>query len=261
MEIYQHKFKKSFGQNYLTDEAILKRIALFAGSKSDFILEIGTGMGSLTLELAKLSKEVITYEIDASLNKYLEELFQNKNIKYINKDFLKEDLSFLKNKSFDVVANVPYYITTDIVKYFFDNDIIPLNMTLLVQKELASRWLLEAGNKDYGYINVLIRHFYDIEKGFLINKTYFKPQPKVDSMLIKLKGKKRIALDYNAYKEFLKASFSSKRKKLKNNLEKIGINNFKEIADELKIKEDVRAEDLPPETFEKLFEIYLKHLS
>lgn len=261
MDNYQHKFKKSLGQNYITDKDILKKIADFEHTNNDLVLEIGTGMGTLTLELAKYTKEVITYEIDASLNDYLNELFQNKNIKYINKDFLKEDLSFLEGKSFDVVANVPYYITTDIVKYFLDNHIIPDNMTLLVQKELASRWLLDAGNKDYGYINVLIRHFYDIEKGFIINKTYFNPQPKVDSMLIKLKGKNRISLDYLSYKKFLQAAFSSKRKKLKNNLEKIGINNFRELASLLNIKEDVRAEELDSDTFEKLFNISQNHLS
>lgn len=261
MDNYQHNFKKSLGQNYLTDKDILKKIADFAHANNDLILEIGTGMGSLTLELARRAKEVITYEIDASLNDYLNELFLNKNIKYINKDFLKEDLSFLEGKSFDVVANVPYYITTDIVKYFLDNHIIPDNMTLLVQKELASRWLLDAGNKDYGYINVLIRHFYDIEKGFMINKTYFNPQPKVDSMLIKLKGKNRTSLDYLSYKKFLQAAFSSKRKKLKNNLEKIGINNFSELAGLLNIKEDVRAEELDSDTFEKLFYISQNHLS
>lgn len=261
MDNYQHKFKKSLGQNYLTDKDILKKIADFAYTNKDLVLEIGTGMGTLTLELAKYTNEVITYEIDASLNDYLNELFQNKNIKYINKDFLKEDLSFLEGKSFDVVANVPYYITTDIVKYFLDNHIIPDNMTLLVQKELASRWLLDAGNKDYGYINVLIRHFYDIEKGFIINKTYFNPQPKVDSMLIKLKGKNRTSLDYLSYKKFLQAAFSSKRQKLKNNLEKIGINNFRELASLLNIKEDVRAEELDSDTFEKLFNISKNQLS
>lgn len=261
MDNYQHNFKKSLGQNYLADKDILKKIADFAYTNNDLVLEIGTGMGTLTLELAKYTKEVITYEIDASLNDYLNELFQNKNIKYINKDFLKEDLSFLEGKSFDVVANVPYYITTDIVKYFLDNHIIPDNMTLLVQKELASRWLLDAGNKDYGYINVLLRHFYDIEKGFMINKTYFNPQPKVDSMLIKLKGKNRTSLDYLSYKKFLQAAFSSKRKKLKNNLEKIGINNFRELASLLNIKEDVRAEELDYDTFEKLFNISKNQLS
>lgn len=261
MDNYKHRFKKSLGQNYLTDKNILKKIADFAYTNNDLVLEIGTGMGTLTLELAKYTKEVITYEIDASLNDYLNELFQNKNIKYINKDFLKEDLSFLEGKSFDVVANVPYYITTDIVKYFLDNHIIPDNMTLLVQKELASRWLLDAGNKDYGYINVLLRHFYDIEKGFMINKTYFNPQPKVDSMLIKLKGKNRTSLDYLSYKKFLQAAFSSKRKKLKNNLEKIGINNFRELASLLNIKEDVRAEELDYDTFEKLFNISKNQLS
>lgn len=261
MDNYKHRFKKSLGQNYITDKNILKKIADFAYTNNDLVLEIGTGMGTLTLELAKYTKEVITYEIDASLNDYLNELFQNKNIKYINKDFLKEDLSFLEGKSFDVVANVPYYITTDIVKYFLDNHIIPDNMTLLVQKELASRWLLDAGNKDYGYINVLIRHFYDIEKGFMINKTYFNPQPKVDSMLIKLKGKDRTSLDYLSYKKFLQAAFSSKRKKLKNNLEKIGVSNFSELAKLLNINEDTRAEELDSDTFEKLFNISQNHLS
>ncbi len=261
MDNYKHRFKKSLGQNYLTDKNILKKIADFAYTNNDLVLEIGTGMGTLTLELAKYTKEVITYEIDASLNDYLNELFQNKNIKYINKDFLKEDLSFLEGKSFDVVANVPYYITTDIVKYFLDNHIIPDNMTLLVQKELASRWLLDAGNKDYGYINVLLRHFFDIEKGFMINKTYFNPQPKVDSMLIKLKGKDRTSLDYLSYKKFLQAAFSSKRKKLKNNLEKIGVSNFSELAKLLNINEDARAEELESDTFEKLFNISQNHLS
>lgn len=261
MENYKHNFKKSLGQNYLTDKEILNKIARFASVNNDLVLEIGTGMGSLTLELSKYAKEVITYEIDSSLNSYLDELFQNKNIKYINKDFLKEDLSFLNDKAFDVVANVPYYITTDIVKYFLDHNIIPDNMTLLVQKELAARWLLEAGNKDYGYINVLIRHFYDIEKGFVINKTYFQPQPKVDSMLIKLKGKQVNPLNYVEYRKFLQAAFSSKRKKLKNNLEKIGIDNFNELAKNLNIKEDVRAEDVDPYTFEILFELSENHLS
>lgn len=250
---YHHVFKKNLGQNYIKDEAILEKIALFADIKNDLVLEIGTGMGSLSIILAKYAKEIFTYEIDASLNEYLNAIFKNQNIRYINKDFLKEDLSFLKDRHFDVVANVPYYITTDIVKKFLDNQILPDNMTLLVQKELASRWLKEPGNKDYGYINVLIRHFYDIEKGFLINKTYFNPQPKVDSMLIKLKRKKKIIFDYQAYKKFLQAAFIGKRKKLKNNLEKIGINNFKEIANSLNISVDARAEDLSPTSFEKIF--------
>jgi len=141
---YDIKISKKFGQNFLIDKNIMNKITDAAGLTSkDLVLEVGTGMGALTIELAKRAEKVLTFEIDKTLTPLLNEtLSMHSNVELIYGDILKQDLKDIIGKhfgerDFKVVANVPYYISTPIVMLFLESQLRLSKMVLLVQKEVA----------------------------------------------------------------------------------------------------------------------------
>ena len=139
-----HNFKKKFGQNFLKDKNILKKIvSLTPLTKDDLVIEIGTGEGDLTEILSQTAKNVITYEIDEDLKDTLESKFVNSNVDLKFKDFLKtnikEDINNYVYNNIYVIANIPYYITTSIIMKIIDEDINVKTMILLMQKEVGEK--------------------------------------------------------------------------------------------------------------------------
>lgn len=250
-----HKFKKKFGQNFLKDNNIIKKIAdTTETNKDDLIIEIGPGSGALTKELVKKS-QVLAYEIDKDLEETLTNEFKEDNIKIIFDDFLnrniKEDIKLFNYNNLYVIANLPYYITTPIINKIIDDKIDVKQMTLMVQKEVGERFSAKIGTKDYSSITVFLNYYFDIKKEFVVSRNCFYPQPNVDSIIVSFKKKceKYKLKDEKKFFKLVKDSFVQKRKTLKNNLKEYNFDKIKEILLKNNLKEDVRAENIPLEVF------------
>src|SRR4030066_1853371 len=222
------KPKKNLGQNFLRDEKILEKIISAADLQpDDFVIEIGPGEGVLTEELAKHAKKVIAVEIDDNLVKVLRNKLRNKkNIEIINADILKIDLRQLISKfqipnfSYKLVANLPYYITSPIIRLFLESELPPQEMILMVQKEVAERIVARLGKMSI--LALSVQYYAHPELLFYVEKIAFYPVPKVDSAVIKITYNKQFT-NYNRdeVKKFfrvVRAGFSAKRKILLNNL-------------------------------------------
>ncbi len=268
---YDIRLKKTLGQNFLIDTNILKKIARKAGlSDGDTVLEIGSGIGSLTEVLLHDTKKVICIEIDKKLGNAFREIFSDyvdKRIILIEKDALKIDYSDLvkENTVNKIIANLPYKIAAPvIIKLLLEAKKIE-EMYFTIQKDIASRLTAEAGTKDYGSYTVKANYLADFKVLFRIERSCFFPVPFVDSVFIKLKRKTAIknmipaALVPHFFK-FVDSCFAHRRKKLVNSLEASGnrilVDKIDIIAKMLHgIGKDssVRAESLGLEEFIYLF--------
>ena len=251
LEKYGIKLKKSLSQNFLSDERIAKKIVEKSGvGKEDVVVEIGAGAGTLTEELAKVAKKVIAYEIDERLKDLLEERLSNfENVELIFTDFLKADLSGIPD-GFVYVSNIPYGITGPIIEKILREGRFSFAV-LMVQKEVAERITSPPGRKSYGYLSALVQSFCNVEKLFDVSKSHFIPNPQVDSTVLKLVWKGKIA-PFDEYREFLSIAFSKKRKTLKNNLRGI-VKDPLSFLRENRIEEKVRPEEVRPEVLLRLF--------
>ncbi len=241
----EFKYKKNYGQVFLKDQNIVDKITKEVGAtKNDLIIEIGPGTGSLTKKLKELNSNLIAYEIDLETKPYLDKL----DVKVIYGDFLNlninDDLNLIKYKNLYIVGNLPYYISTKIIKKI-TNECNPKEMILMVQKEVAERLSAKPGNKEYGFITVLLNYYYDIKLLFTVNKNSFYPVPKVDSAVIKLTTHNKYK-DINEEKfiKLLKDSFKHKRKTLLNNLTNYDKEMITNILISNDIKLNVRAEEM-----------------
>lgn len=223
--------KKFFGQNFLVDDNISKKIVRqLEINESDTVLEIGPGRGALTKYIAGFCKSYIAIEIDKNISAELEATYREKG-KIINEDFLKFDLRQFK-KPVKIIGNLPYNIASEILFKLFDNrDIIECSV-LMLQKEFARRLTAQPGTKDYGIMSVQTQVFSTPDIIFNVPPTVFFPKPKVESSVIKLSfSDKRIALyDKDIFKKLVRASFGKRRKTLKNSL--------KEYFEELNLEFD-----------------------
>lgn len=207
--------KKELGQHWLKDPAVLSGIAdsIFL-AKTDTVLEVGPGLGTLTSALLKRCGKVLAVEYDTDLARKLPGQFPGKNLEVVNADFLLFDLSILP-MGYKVVANIPYYITQKIVERFILSDNQPYEMALLVQKEVAEK--LAAVPGDMTAIAVKTQFYYDVQLSTRVPKEYFTPPPKVDSQVVICKKRhvvKNEHIDERALFRVVNAGFSSPRKKL-----------------------------------------------
>lgn len=248
---YDFKFKKKFGQNFLTDENVLSNIVNCAQiDKDTLVVEIGPGAGALTKKLVKVAKRVVAYEIDETLSPILNTI----DADIIYGDFLKrnikEDLSKYEYKKLYVVANLPYYITTPILTKIIETRIAD-KIVIMVQKEVGDRISSKPCSKDYNSLSIFVSYYYNVKKMFVVSKNVFIPKPNVDSLVIAL-IRKEIRYNVNNEDLFFKLvrdSFAQKRKTLKNNLKNYDFNKVKEVLLKNGYTEDVRAEALPIEMF------------
>ncbi len=258
----EHNFKKKFGQNFLQDKNIIRKIVDVASpTDKDLILEIGPGSGALTEVLTERAR-TISYEIDTELKGILDEKFgKNDNSTIIYDDFLnrnvKKDIENYKYEKLYVIANLPYYITTPIIEKIINEKLDIEKMVLMVQKEVGDRFTSKEGSKEYSSITVYLNYYFDLKKEFIVTKNAFYPRPNVDSMIISLSKKKEYIKPHNE-EQFLKLvrdSFQFKRKTLKNNLREYNWESIKSYLDENGIKETVRAEELKLSDYIKISDI------
>ena len=234
--------KKRYGQNFLIDPRVLKRIIEGAGiTKADTVLEIGPGIGTMTQALCEAAGHVIAVEIDRDMIPLLEEnLAGYDNYEIINDDILKVDLKELAKRisdraenaggmagpaaaggKFKVVANLPYYITTPIIMGLLEQDLPLDSITVMVQKEVAERMQAQPGTKEYGALTLAVQYYTKAEIIANVPANCFIPRPNVDSAVIRLSlHEERPVQPADEAKMFrvIRASFAQRRKTLVNGL-------------------------------------------
>ena len=251
------KFKKSFGQNFLKDQNIIKDIVNKTNIlPNSLVIEVGPGSGVLTKELAKVAKNVLAYEIDTRLEETLDETLREfKNIDIIYDDFLnrniQNDIARYQYDNIYFVANLPYYITTPIIVKLIESKINFRACTTMVQKEVADRFSAHPKTRDYGSITVFLNYYYDIDKLLFVSRDAFIPKPNVDSMVISLKEKENRLKVKNEvfFFQLVRDSFRFKRKNIKNNLKNYDLNIIFEVLKKYDMDLTVRAEELSLEIF------------
>lgn len=254
--------KKSLGQHFLNSpKTIADMVSASKVEKKDFILEIGPGEGVLTSALLKTGAKIVAVEKDDRLISVLQEKFSKeialKQFELVHADILDCDLDKIVDKSYKVVANIPYYITGLIIRTFLENDKQPESMTLLVQKEVAERIVAKNGKESLFSISVKIYGEPKIIR--TVGRGAFSPQPNVDSAVLfieKISRKKLAAVDKKKFFEILHAGFAHKRKQLLPNLTAIYKKEI--LADtfgKIGLNKNCRAEDLKTETWIKLCDI------
>ena len=210
---------KRFGQNFLIDKNIIKKILNQAklGPK-DIVLEIGPGIGTMTRELAKKAQKIIAVEKDPKMIEILKETTQDfQNIEIINADIMKYEVPKIKYRDYKVIANLPYYITSPVIRKLLETENKPKEIILMVQKEVAQRICVLPPKTNLLAISV---QFYAKPKIIsYVSKKAFFPKPKVDSAIIQLKiSGQNSKIDREKFFKIVKAGFSHPRKQLANNL-------------------------------------------
>lgn len=255
-------FSKSLGQNFLINPSVCPRIAEEGNARKGFgIIEIGTGIGVLTAELAKRADKVVAVEIDTRLEPVLKEtLAEFSNVQVIYQDVLKVDLRELIAQEFAglevaVCANLPYYITSPIIMSLLEARLSIKSITVMVQKEAAVRICAEPGTRDVGAVSLAVRYFSTPKLLFHVSRGSFMPAPNVDSCVIRLDVKENTpeqVRDEKFFFRLVRAGFSQRRKTLVNPVSSgLGISKetVREALEKLDIKPTVRAEELTMEQF------------
>jgi len=280
------------GQNFLKDKSIIKKIIQSADLQpDDFVIEVGPGEGVLTEELAKYVKKVIAIEIDGNLVQKLQKRFKNReNIEIIHEDILKINLKDLvishqsSVNKYKVIANLPYYITSPIIRLFLEAEIKPKEMILMIQKEVAERIVakpseIPAESRDAKRISrgkpgkmsilaVSVQYYAKPELLFKVPKEAFSPIPKVDSAVIKItpnptilpleRGEIKGGVEEKQFFRLVRAGFCAKRKTLANNLS-ASLHLDKKMIEEklrkLNLNSNVRAQELSLEKWKELLKI------
>ena len=228
---YEFRFKKGLGQNFLIDDSVLDDIIDGAEvNEEDFIIEIGPGFGTLTRALLKKAKRVCAIELDEKLFPILEEeLKEFNNLDLIHNDALKVDFNELigDEKSVKLVANLPYYLTTPIIVNLLTGGYDFKSLTIMIQKEVAQRIDSAPNCKAYGAFSILVQYYCDTEILRLVPPSAFIPQPKVESIVIRLdrlKEPKVKVKDEELFFSIVSQSFNMRRKTLWNGVKNMGIN-------------------------------------
>lgn len=250
-----HRPRKRFSQNFLKDPQILKKIATTIDLTNQKVIEIGPGKGALTQFLTSKAKEVVAFEIDLNLFEHLNQEFASQtNLTVVNQDFLKADLS--SYQGFQIVANIPYHISTDILFKVFQYYQNFEHVILLVQKEFGQRVCASVGTKNYSKLAPSVQLFYEAQYCFDVSNNAFWPKPKVTSALIHLKRKKeQYDVDYQDFLNFMKKCFAMRRKTLWNNLKNEGFDGeiFIKCCQIMGVEQNVRPEHL---TFKQFLFLY-----
>ncbi|MCB5230869.1 MAG: 16S rRNA (adenine(1518)-N(6)/adenine(1519)-N(6))-dimethyltransferase RsmA [Candidatus Cloacimonas sp.] len=227
--------KKAFGQNFLLDHNIADKIVNSAElSKGDFVWEIGSGKGILTERIIKTGAELTCFEIDRELCQYLKNTF-GEEIKLIEGDVLESDWSALyrvynTSRKITLIANIPYNITSPILYKLAEHHDIFDRIILMIQKEVEEKLSSKPGAKNYGFLTLKTRFYFDLLKLMKVPAHLFSPRPKVDSVVISLEPRKDFIKLENEklYWQIITATFQTRRKTLRNSLSLIA--NREEIT-------------------------------
>lgn len=261
-------FKKSLGQNFLTDENLLDSIAEAAGiGKGDTVVEIGCGAGTLTRALSKLAGRVYAYEIDRDLRPVLAETLAGcENTEVIFRDFSKENLGELYREigEYTVVANLPYYVTTPIVTRLLEEGAGVRGVCVMVQQEVAERFAAKEDTPEYGAITaaIALRGTAKIVKK--VGRNMFYPAPNVDSAVVKIDFTENAlpVKDKDMYRKTVRCAFLNRRKTLENNLMKsfsFSRETAAEILNRAGVEEKARGETLSPKRLAALSDILCEY--
>jgi 16S rRNA (adenine1518-N6/adenine1519-N6)-dimethyltransferase len=259
---YGFSLTKGLGQNFLIDGIVIENTCDAAEiTKEDCIIEIGPGIGTLTQHLCERAKKVVSIEIDKDLIEIHKETLPYENLKIIYDDFMKMDLEKIIAEEFGdskvkVVANIPYYITTPIVMKILEDRVKVESITVMIQKEVAERFQSPPGNKQYGAISAVIQYYAKPVIKFIVPKTVFIPQPKVDSAVIVMNIYDKPPVDVKNEKLFfrlIKGAFGQRRKTIINSVSgtiaEIDKIELKEILEELGYNPNLRGETLGIQDF------------
>lgn len=223
-EVQRFRPTKKLGQNFLKDSTVVDSICRAANlSKSDTVIEVGPGYGILTKRILEKAGLLYAVEKDTRLYERLKnELADTDNIKIINSDFLKMDIKEFKcSNALKFISNIPYNITSPILSILLKNNHVFSDVVIMVQKEFGERMKSAPEGRIYGSLSVISQTYFDIKKVRLVSPEAFRPKPKVESIVLKLKPtdryKNRI-VDHSLYKDIVRASFSLKRKMVSNSL-------------------------------------------
>ncbi len=266
LQKYGFRFQKKFGQNFLIDPHVLDKIVAAAQIRpDDFVIEIGPGIGTLTQYLVHRAREVCAVEIDANLLPILEDTLADwDNVTVIHQDILKLDLAALvkeknQGRPAKIVANLPYYITTPIIMGLFEGHVPLESLTVMVQKEVASRMQAGPGSKDYGALSLAVQYYAEPYLAANVPQNCFMPRPQVGSAVIRLTARSnRLQVrDEALLFRLIRASFNQRRKTLLN-----GLRNSSELTyskeelekalDQCGLPPAIRGETLTLEDFARL---------
>ena len=246
--------KKKYGQNFLQDKSVLDKIIKSMFNNNNIIVEIGPGLGDLTEKLLQ-KRDVIAFEVDTELYPILEDKFSdelnNNRLKLIKSDVLKYWEKNLVNEEYDLIANLPYYIATNIIlKGLKDTNC--KNILVMVQKEVAKKFTARIGEKEFSALGILTESVAKRELLFDISAKSFYPPPKVVSSMISIN--KITSLNDTDFEKFLRVAFRQPRKKLIKNLslnyDKIILEN---IFNKLSISIMIRPHELATSNYQKLY--------
>ena len=249
--------KKSLGQHWLKDQAALEAICQAAELRpTDTVLEVGPGQGDLTRHILKDAQKVISVEIDKDLSGELSEKISDPKLRVVNQDILKFDLTQLP-ASYKVVANIPYYLTSNLIRILSESPNPPQTMVILVQKEVAERVAARPGQMSL--LSVSAQLYYQPSLGQVVPAALFEPPPKVDSQILILRRHQTPLirdLDTKLFFRLVKAGFAGRRKKLRGSLS-AGLSIDKHQADKLLktagIDGSLRAQNLGLSDWHKLY--------
>lgn len=249
--------KQKLGQHFLFDKNILKKIINVLHTENDSsVLEIGAGMGPLTLELSRSFDNVYAVELDKNLYKELTIKFSDKpNVTIINEDILNVDIESLPVSI--AVGNIPYYITTPIIfKLLEARDIKKFG--LLMQKEVAKRIVAKEGTKEYGILSVNVKAQADVKIAFFVRKTAFSPPPNVDSAFVLFFKKEISDTKIKALRNIVKAAFGMRRKTIFNNLKALLGEDTEWFIKQFDLPLTIRAEEIPLKTYLDMADLLIK---
>lgn len=271
-ERHGFSFNKNLGQNFLVNPSVCPKIAEMGNAQHGWgILEIGTGVGVLTHELAKRADKVVAVEIDSRLIPVLgETLAEHDNVKIINEDVMKADLAKIISENFaglkvGVCANLPYYITSPVIMLLLESRLPIESVTVMVQKEAGKRLCAEMGTRDAGAVTAAVRYYSEPKLLFNVSRGSFMPAPNVDSCVIRLDIKKETELEISDEAFFFKVvrgAFSQRRKNICNSISSaLGLpkQTVAEAVAAAGISESARAEQLKMTDFAAIAEKLLRN--
>ncbi len=254
--------KKSLGQHWLSNPQILQKIVDSGDiSAQDTVLEIGPGQGTLTLQLAETGAKIIALEFDQDLISPLQEKFANQsNVQIQSGDIRKFNFSQLP-PNYKIIANIPYYLTSNLIRILTELDNQPQIAVLLVQKEVARR--IVAGPGQASLLSNVAQYGFLCSLGVEVGKQYFQPPPKVDSQVVILqkRSKPPLEVDFQDFSRVLRAGFSQKRKKISNSLAaglKLSKSEVDDLLQQAKISAAARPQHLSLEEWGRLTAAFIQ---
>lgn len=264
MKRFGVRTKHKLGQNFLIRPDVVKEIARVSElNENSFVMEIGSGIGTLTQALAQTGANVISFEVDKSLENILKHTLEPyNNVRVIFEDVLKADLkNILGEKDWHVAANLPYYITTPILLYLIQSNLPISIFVFMMQKEVAERIMASPGTKAYGALSIAVQFYCEVEHVMDIPPSAFIPKPAVTSTILKMKKRSKPSVNVENEKLFfrlVKLGFGQRRKVFTNALKSGGLS--KEMINQILMKADIdgtrRGETFSMEEYARLANVW-----